>query len=511
MASYYNESDAESHDLEPLLRQIDPRNTKSRLNCSIIVLCTIAFLISVSALFSRSHTYHSTKSNTPLGLAPWNSTSLVVHVYAPTFPWIEQHSFADLLRYTNKDGKRIVYRWRKRSIEVFEKDFAVAKDKGIPLPCILVCDLRCESEWEGYIDTHSTWTKQHMGLIHFSDENNNSDYPSRIYKHFAYVFRNYIRPDIQQDVLYVLDDAKDQEIIDWTRLAQMVWMMWSIQDHNCPVISSSTDWRSGFPSELLKNTSLVQQTYSNFIALSLGEREAFHSHVSLCWEAAHSQFKYVDVNSEADNQHLIADGLVSWFPLGYGTDVVIDSITQNSLPTSRRPLLFGWAGDVAFKPERVEAFDGLVKATTNTISTSVHRLFTEDVVIMRAQGFHQPMLELLHYTQLMLDSRFLPTPAGGSAEQFRIWEALYHHVHPIVLQKHVQDTMGGPLQYLVRLGLGPILLENWADLQSVLMQLEMMPPSILDRWQNVRKARLESIVENVKKRIYERVIAVIDP
>lgn len=347
---------------------------------------------------------------------------VIVYIYAPTFPWIEQRAFADLLRRDNANKTRTVYRWRRRSVSIFEQDLMRVKLAHDSASFMLVCDLKCEEEWESWIQANSAWTRQHMGLIHFSDENNGSDYPSRMYNRFSFVFRNYVRPDTQQDLLYTIkgqschqDQSLFDETIDWNRLALLTVTLWTRSGvDDCPDLSM-VHWRSGFPVSHVHNMSLTEQMYSEFVSVSTDKKMEFHERVLHCWTPTKSE----DINASPVN-HLVTDSLVSWFPLGYGTDVMIDSIVQNNLPTSQRPLQFGWAGDVAFKPERVIAMDGMVQATTVSTAEAVKKLFTDEVIILRAQGFHQPMVELLFYTQLFLDSRYLPTPAGGSPEQFRI-------------------------------------------------------------------------------------------
>jgi len=84
---------------------------------------------------------------------------------------------------------------------------------------------------------------------------------------------------------------------------------------------------------------------------------------------------------------------------------------------------------------------------------------------------------------------------------------MHHNTHPIVLQHHVEDLYKGELQYLVRLGLGPIMVQDWLHLPSVLLQLEMMPTQLIDHWQVLRRQRLDVIMCNVRDRLSNRIRA----
>jgi hypothetical protein len=60
------------------------------------------------------------------------------------------------------------------------------------------------------------------------------------------------------------------------------------------------------------------------------------------------------------------------------------------------------------------------------------------------------------YTALLLESRVAPCPAGGSAEQFRVWESLLAGAVPVVRRG------APPLAYLPALGFEALEVESWA-------------------------------------------------
>lgn len=466
---------------------------------------------------------------------PTRSSYVKVAIYSPKTPSLETRSLARLLRFNapNTAGAVTVkYRWRERDFSVFQRDLASFPSSSLH-SFVLVCEIWCDVEWEQFVVNNSSFSRAHIGLILLSDESRMNDYAANgMYNHFAFVFRNYLRPDIRQHVYYTLRSMPPhQRKLQWNRLAHVnhAYMVDTAAGvvTDCDSVVSNTsavDWSSGFPSE---DGDTVQRLYQHIRSLPPHALHHMHELVEQCWRRVeqlassyhafstsepwhHPQSFIVDSLSTVQRQYTTSN--VYWFPLGCGNDVVDESIEQNWLPTSERPLLFGWIGHVSrqLKPERTVFIDSIthsISMARDSNHSAVVRLFTDEVVIKQAQGFNQPLVQLLHYTQLMLDSRYMPIPAGISPEQFRIWEAMQHYTHPIVLSRDVVDVNGAVLQYLARLALDPITVQSWSDLPAVLLQLELLPPSIVDEWQQYRRARLQSVMSEMSRQLHELVVA----
>jgi hypothetical protein len=111
---------------------------------------------------------------------------------------------------------------------------------------------------------------------------------------------------------------------------------------------------------------------------------------------------------------------VAWLPLGYG-HLLLPGAAGLRAPASARRLLWSWAGSVGRKPQR-EAFLGALRAHAAWPALNASGfLETYDWFGADAGGV---AAAAAMYTGLLHDSAFVPCPAGRSAEQFRIWEAL---------------------------------------------------------------------------------------
>ncbi|CAL8465799.1 g5335 [Coccomyxa elongata] len=157
---------------------------------------------------------------------------------------------------------------------------------------------------------------------------------------------------------------------------------------------------------------------------------------------------------------------VLWMPLGLAN--------LKALPTTfkyefaERPHLWAWAGDIGGKPERAEMMRALDEhaSAAQIIERGVLRPFRG---YAGRPGGSSAAMNVWEYSMLMRRTKFVPAPAGVSAEQFRIWEAFEAGCIPIVLAKH---TAPGQVLYPLKfLGFEVVLLESWGDLPDKLLWL----------------------------------------
>ena len=141
---------------------------------------------------------------------------------------------------------------------------------------------------------------------------------------------------------------------------------------------------------------------------------------------------------------------VLFLPLGHAASFLPHLAPALALPTSSRRLAWSWAGSTAGKPERGELVAGLQGAPDAAALLAAGRLnvFTQ----WQGAGALAPGA----YTALLLESRVVPCPAGGSAEQFRVWESLLAGAVPVIRRG------APPLAYLPALGFEALEVEDWA-------------------------------------------------
>ena len=146
-----------------------------------------------------------------------------------------------------------------------------------------------------------------------------------------------------------------------------------------------------------------------------------------------------------------------WLPLGYGEAFLPGLAPALSHPTRARPLAWSWSGSTTGKPQRIAFLEG------------VRRYEQVDLLAVGAlhefAGFYDTRAALrpAEYSGWLYLSRTAPCPDGGSAEQFRVWEALAAGAVPIVSAEHPH------LQYLGALGFQVLLVQRWAEEAGALL------------------------------------------
>ena len=153
---------------------------------------------------------------------------------------------------------------------------------------------------------------------------------------------------------------------------------------------------------------------------------------------------YDDVGDRSADVTYLADdeappARVLWAPLGHTNNAL--QMPLLNTPTIARRLPWSWAGDTLGKAQRVSFISGLSRSTTAPDVQSRGRLHVYETFMSKSM-----MLSPITYAEWLHSSRVIPCPNGGSAEQFRIWEALYAGAVPIVSagQRHLRylDTLG---------------------------------------------------------------------
>ena len=495
----------------------------------LLLLCadvTLHYLNTTGTTLSSAMRSATSPSSTP----PY----LRVVVYMQPTPSVEARSLARLLlRPSDGTTPAVKYQWRHRNFTTFQHDLITFHTTHTIDAFLLVCELLCEPEWEQFVIANSSFSRAHIGLIHLSDEAYGCDYHRvGLYSRFAFVYRNYLRTNLKQHLYYALRSMPPHQLrLQWNRLAHInyAYMLSAVDGRpvDCEAVIANTtavNGTSGFP---LVDSVEAQRLYQHVRSLPQHTLPHIHGLVTECWRRVEQHASSYHAFSTSEPWHqpqpFLLDGLsaqqqqysasdnVYWFPLGTGNDVVDELVEQNWLPTSERPLLFGWVGHVhpIVKPERnvfLDAFTQSVTVARQSNRSHVLQLLGDQVFIQRAADFHLPLVQLVHYTQLLLDSRYMPAPAGVSPEQYRLWEAMHHHTHPIVLTRHI-DSKRGAIQYMTRLGLDPITIREWSELPAVLLQLDLLPPVIVDEWQQVRKARLQCIMTEVGRQLQKLTVA----
>lgn len=112
---------------------------------------------------------------------------------------------------------------------------------------------------------------------------------------------------------------------------------------------------------------------------------------------------------------------VLWMPLGLANLKSLPAALK--YPFRDRRYLWSWAGSTGNKPERAEMLNALASDSRSAeiMSWGVLKQFG---IYAGRPGGHAEAVNAWEYSMLMYQTQFVPVPAGISAEQFRVWEAL---------------------------------------------------------------------------------------
>ena len=111
---------------------------------------------------------------------------------------------------------------------------------------------------------------------------------------------------------------------------------------------------------------------------------------------------------------------LAWMPLGPARLRPLP--TAYSLGLLDRTYLWSWTGSTDNKPER-EAMLAALDAHSRAADIKARGVFRRFSGFAGVPGGSQGAMGAWEYTLLMHQTQFAPVPAGGSPEQFRIWEA----------------------------------------------------------------------------------------
>jgi len=154
---------------------------------------------------------------------------------------------------------------------------------------------------------------------------------------------------------------------------------------------------------------------------------------------------------------------VFWYPLGYGKFIPSLSLV---LPISERSHLWSFVG--SHKPQR----DMMVNSINNARNSE--ELIAKASIFKYFETFGESQMATpLRYSQTLYNSKFIPCPRGGSAEQFRIWECFEAGCIPIIDKTDLDEHID--LQYMKLLNLKQhiIPVESWDHFDQLLTQLEI--------------------------------------
>jgi len=171
-----------------------------------------------------------------------------------------------------------------------------------------------------------------------------------------------------------------------------------------------------------------------------------------------------------------------WLPLGYGYRFRPASPSAGVLPLSQRPHVWSWAGSVDSKPERQLLLKTVRQHPSFELAAGAFHVFGR---------FNQSgqMLHSARYTQLLHNTQFLPCPAGGSAEQFRLWEGLAAGCVVVVARGHAD------LAYLDLLGWSDYVL--WVDDWSTWVERVQEAARDLSAWETKAQTARQAFWQTV--------------
>ena len=199
-----------------------------------------------------------------------------------------------------------------------------------------------------------------------------------------------------------------------------------------------------------------------------------------------SSYEYLKQDQESCDQITDSGSSVFWLPLGYGP--FFYPLDHFMKPHANRTYLFAWFGSTAGKPER----DEMIQAVQEQIPADMlnTRIIMKDLHKFNNQ---EAMLKDFPYSRLMYDSKFMPCPAGGSPEQFRIYESISAGAIPIVKRGH------RVLQYLDDLELEVAFVDDWSELPRLLLGLENLDAELAESWKTNVHNRWLVITSRMRK------------
>ncbi len=189
-----------------------------------------------------------------------------------------------------------------------------------------------------------------------------------------------------------------------------------------------------------------------------------------------------------------------WVPLGFAEGFMPQLSQALSLPARDRPLAWSWAGSKDGKWARDYFLRGLEAFPQREALMAAGRLH---VYLKFMDG---GMMKPITYSSWLYQSRLAPCPNGGSAEQFRVWEALLAGAIPIV------PAGDAHLRYLRLLGFRALEvgLDRWAEDPPVLMLAAAQNASFiaeLEGMQAVNAAALRRVLARLQARVGAEVCA----
>lgn len=195
-----------------------------------------------------------------------------------------------------------------------------------------------------------------------------------------------------------------------------------------------------------------------------------------------------------------SNGAPLWLPLGPTASFLAHAAPVLAHPLHARPLAWSWAGSTAGKPRRIAFLEGLRRyAGADLFSLGLLHTYGD---------FYDPAATLrpAEYSAWLFLSRLAPCPDGGSAEQFRVWEALGAGAVPIVSGEHPHLSYLGALGFKVLRVRG----EGWAEAVPPLLHAAASNDTFVGQLEAMRQANsaaLERVLGRVKQKIASEICA----
>lgn len=185
-----------------------------------------------------------------------------------------------------------------------------------------------------------------------------------------------------------------------------------------------------------------------------------------------------------------------WFPLGPGNFLTTPASILNQ-PSQLRPIAWSWAGSVA----------GEKNVPREAFLKGVHSYKGEDLSKFGLLHVFRDFLDSnglrpSEYSAWLYLSRVAPCPDGGSAEQFRIWEAFIAGAIPIV------SAARPHLAYLDQLGFQVLCVKNWFEEPSPILHAAAFNSTFIAQLEKMRLHNLNVLnrtMQRLKKRIANEV------